>query len=124
MKEPVIFKKPNVYTTWDLHGVATAEVIFAYMEKDNPSGYGLSLEIGYALGKGKLVIFVNESTNKHLPIVEEASSVLFKSLEEGLYFLSFIPATTVYLCGGMHSGWQKNVIEECYTHTYIDPTNR
>lgn len=55
---PVIFIDPRnngtkdeqVYTAWDLEGVAMADIIFTYIEADNPAGHGACLEIGYAKG--------------------------------------------------------------------------
>ena len=48
------------YTDWDLKGVFECDVLFAYMEKSNPSGYGMMLEIGYAKALGKLIIFAHQ----------------------------------------------------------------
>lgn len=48
------------YTSWDLTAVQMADVIFAYLEKDNPSGYGLCVEVGYAAALGKTIIFVED----------------------------------------------------------------
>lgn len=53
---PVIFIDPREhgcadeqkYTSWDLEGVRRADIVFAYLEKDNPNGAGLALEIGFA----------------------------------------------------------------------------
>lgn len=44
------------YTKWDLNHIRLADVVVAYMEEDNPSGIGMSLEIGYAAALGKPVI--------------------------------------------------------------------
>lgn len=55
---------PAAYTAWDLKAIEDCDVVFAYMAKDNPSGYGLSLEMGFALGLGsKKIIFVDELQN-------------------------------------------------------------
>jgi nucleoside 2-deoxyribosyltransferase len=42
------------------------------MEEGNPSGYGLMFEIGYALGLGKTVIFLDEQQGKYFAIAREA----------------------------------------------------
>jgi len=47
---------PDQYASWDMHYVKEADILFGYMEKDNPSGYGLATEIGYARGLGKTII--------------------------------------------------------------------
>lgn len=84
---------PNHYTTWDLFHVKECNILFVYMEKTNPSGYGLSLEIGYAKALGKTIILVDEksSTNqsfeRYFKIVQVSSNVVFCSLNEGIKFL-------------------------------------
>ena len=63
------------------------DVLFAYMDNQNPSGYGMVLEIGYALGLGKVVVFVDESDNRYLAIAREAATVWFAWLDDGIEFL-------------------------------------
>lgn len=41
------------YTAWDLHYIKKCDIVFAYMEATNPSGYGLMLELGVAYSLGK-----------------------------------------------------------------------
>ena len=65
-------KNPADFTQWDVGGVAICDGIIAYMEEDNPSGIGLTLEIGLALGMGKPVWFANESTASRWKLVEHA----------------------------------------------------
>jgi len=48
------------YTAWDLKGVESSNLVFAYLESSNPGGYALALEIGYAKALGKTVIFVED----------------------------------------------------------------
>jgi len=85
------------YSAWDLSAIDQCDWVFAYFEKDNPSGYGLVLEIGYARGKQKRVIFVDEISpfspkhQNHLRIVEFASDVYFNTLEDGMQFLQSLP---------------------------------
>lgn len=52
----------NEYTVWDLSHVAKADVIVAYVERDNPSGIGMSVEVGFAHALGKRIIFIDESS--------------------------------------------------------------
>lgn len=92
-REHGLEKNPTLYTTWDLFHVRKSDIIFAYMESTNPSGYGLTLEIGLAKALNKTVILVDEksSTNqafkKYFNIVRESSDMVFESLEEGINFL-------------------------------------
>jgi nucleoside 2-deoxyribosyltransferase len=53
-------KEENDYTDWDLTAVDMADVLICYLEKDNPSGAGLAVEVGYAAAKGKTIIYVEE----------------------------------------------------------------
>lgn len=55
-------KDEKEYTAWDLDGIARSVTVVAYMDSDNPSGYGLSLEVGYAIGLGIPVWYVCEDT--------------------------------------------------------------
>lgn len=81
------------YTTWDLHFLKQSDILFGYMEKDNPSGYGLALEIGFAKASNKTIILVDERSKedlhlaKYYSMIHESCSVVFSSLEEGLRFL-------------------------------------
>jgi nucleoside 2-deoxyribosyltransferase len=81
------------YTIWDLFYVKNCDIVFAYMQKENPSGYGLTLEIGYATALSKPIILIDErsfgdtSFKKHFEIVRESSSIVFNNLDEGILFL-------------------------------------
>lgn len=87
----------KAYTSWDLYSVDKCDIVFAYLESTNPSGYGLALEVGYAAAKGKHIIFVDEKSDndrdlsKYLKIVREASGVVFESIEEGVSYLKSLP---------------------------------
>jgi nucleoside 2-deoxyribosyltransferase len=76
------------YTAWDLLMLRQCDVVFAYLEKDNPSGIGLALECGYAKALGKTVIFVNEQD--HIgknAIIECISDACYNTLYDAIYFL-------------------------------------
>ena len=79
--------KPEQYTIWDLEKIKQCDIVFAYIELNNPSGIGLSLEIGYALALGKTVILVDEKHDPKMEIVRQSVSIVFMSLEEGIEFL-------------------------------------
>lgn len=83
---------PEQYTAWDLKCIDISDIVFAYWGKDNPSGFGLALEIGYARAKNKLIIFVNEAQNKYSKMLEESSSINFTCLKDGIECLSKIIA--------------------------------
>lgn len=81
------------YTIWDLHFVNQADIIFAYLEKENPSGFGLTLEIGYAKALNKTIILVDERSRfdssfaNYFKIVSESANVVFDDFESGLDYL-------------------------------------
>ncbi len=91
------------YTFWDLFYIKQADILFAYMQVDNPSGIGLTLEVGYARALDKSIILVDEKS-KHdeafasrFRIVRESSTIVFENLEEGINFLEKIKNGIVML---------------------------
>lgn len=82
------------YTEWDLFYVKNADILFAFMEKDNPSGFGLTLEVGYAKAMGKLIVLVDEKSSvdknfgEKFKIVRNSSSIVFENLDDGVKYLS------------------------------------
>ncbi len=50
---------PAEYTARDLAAIKTADCVIAYMDAGNPSGFGLSIEVGFARALGIPVIFVD-----------------------------------------------------------------
>jgi nucleoside 2-deoxyribosyltransferase len=86
-------EESKMYTVWDLHYLKKSNIIFAYLNNENPSGYGLTLEIGYARALNKTIILVDEKSQnnpvfeKYFRIVRDSSSIVFDSLELGLKYL-------------------------------------
>lgn len=86
-------KVPKEYTIWDLYHIDKCDILFGYMEESNPSGFGLSLEIGYARAKGKTIILVDEKSKndtnfaKYFKMSVESSNIQFDSLEDGINYL-------------------------------------
>lgn len=79
------------YGCWDLHHIKQSDICFVYMEKENPSGFGLSVEIGYAKALGKTVILVLETGHekyKYLQFLKTVADVVYDNLQEGIDFLS------------------------------------
>ena len=87
----------KAYTSWDLYSIDKCDIVFAYFESTNPSGYGLALEVGYAAAKVKHVIFVDEKSesdqnlSKYIKIIREASDAVFESIDEGVNYLKSLP---------------------------------
>ena len=83
------FKDPKHYTNWDLKAIDRCDVLFAYLEDSNPSGLGMSAEIGYAKALNKIIIFVNEQVgNKYTPFLRECSDYYEFDLDGGMDCLS------------------------------------
>jgi nucleoside 2-deoxyribosyltransferase len=84
---------PEQYTTWDVHFVKECDILFAYMEETNPSGYGLAFELGLAYGLGKTIILIDEKSKKddlfsrYFKILHNSSNVVFDNFEDGIKFL-------------------------------------
>lgn len=91
------------YTFWDLFYVKQSDILFAYMQSDNPSGIGLTLEVGYARALDKSIILVDERSKNdeafanRFKIVRESSTIVFDNLEDGINFLKKIKNGIVVL---------------------------
>lgn len=81
------------YTSWDLFHVKKCDILLGYMSEENPSGYGLALEIGYANALNKLIILVDERSKKdekfkrYFSICHASSNVILNSLEEAIDYI-------------------------------------
>lgn len=81
------------YWAWDIHFVREADIIFAYMEETNPSGYGLALEIGLGFALNKTIILVDERSQvdidfgRYFKIVQNSSSICLNNLHDGIEYL-------------------------------------
>lgn len=86
------------YTEWDLNAIRESDVVFAYMDTANPSGFGLCLEVGYARALDKTVLYVCEDTaprQKYFGMVRACSNVTFTALEDGIAALDGLTAPGV-----------------------------
>lgn len=77
----------NNWTAWDVSGVKQADVIFAYLEEDNPSGWRMTLEMGIVVGQGKFIIFVNEVFDPRRWIVGNVADFHCRDLGVGISML-------------------------------------
>lgn len=86
-------KNSDQYTAWDLFHVDKSDILLGYMARDNPSGYGLALEVGYAKAKGKLIILIDERSKidvtfkKYFLICKESSDIIFDTLDDAINYL-------------------------------------
>lgn len=91
-KEVSYEMKVEEYGTWDLHYIKQADIIFCYMEKNNPSGIGLACEMGFAYGIGKTVVLILENGNeyteeRYLNFLRKVSHVTFPNFQDGIKYL-------------------------------------
>jgi len=78
------------YTSWDLSMLDKSDIVFAFLEKSNPGGQGLCVEVGFACKKGIPVVFVEEPgrpDHRYLGMVRAISSYNSDSLEKGIEHL-------------------------------------
>lgn len=80
------------FGTWDLHHIKKCEIVFAYMEKTNPSGIGMSVEMGYAKALGKTVILCLEEGNErikdgYLQFMKKVADITFTDVDEAINYL-------------------------------------
>ena len=82
------------FTHWDLFYIKNCDILFAYMENENPSGIGLALEVGYAKALDKIVVLVDErSANDEFikdkfRIVRDSATIVYENISEGIEYLS------------------------------------
>ena len=88
------------YTVWDLHYIRQCDILFGYLSSENPSGYGLCLEVGYARGINKTIILVDENSGgdeefaRYYRIVHATSSIQFSTLQDGIDYLKTFSASS------------------------------
>jgi len=90
-------KAVDQYTLWDLAAVRSCDVVLAYMDVDNPAGWALALEIGYAYGLRKPVLLVDKKSevderfSRYFAMVREVC-VEFSSLEAAIAYIDKFPS--------------------------------
>jgi nucleoside 2-deoxyribosyltransferase len=90
---PLDKEKPGMtldeYGTWDLHYIKQCDIVFAYMEQSNPSGIGMSVEIGYAKALNKTIILVLEpcEDRKYLQFMKKVADITFDDFLDGIKYL-------------------------------------
>lgn len=77
-------ENPADYTKWDLEHVAKSDLVFACFTTDNPSGFGMCIEIGFAHRAGKQIMLVDEQHLKSWAIVRQCCNYVFNDLNNGI----------------------------------------
>ncbi|MES2478295.1 MAG: nucleoside 2-deoxyribosyltransferase domain-containing protein [Bacteroidota bacterium] len=89
------------YTIWDIHFLKECDIFFAYMEDSNPSGYGLSFELGVAYALNKTIILIDEKSQvndtfaKYFKILYKPSGVVLNNLSDGIDYLKKFSVNTL-----------------------------
>ena len=61
--------------------IRECDILFAYYEKSNPSGFGMCAKMGYARGINKTIIFLNETDNRYMKFMECISNNAFNNFD-------------------------------------------
>lgn len=85
-------KEPHAYVRRDLALVRKADIVFACLERSNPSGFGLAVEIGFAHALGKKVILVDEIRDRYTRFCDEVADFNEATLQAGVERLMAIIA--------------------------------
>jgi len=86
-------KNSRLYTTWDVHFVKECDILFAYMEKTNPSGFGLTFEVGVAYALNKTIILIDDKSenddafDRYFQMIKNSANVVFTNLDDGIEYL-------------------------------------
>lgn len=90
---PDLFKSPVNHTHWDLEAIKGSDIVFVYIDKDNPA-IGSLVELGYSKGLGRTLISVIErrddsspSPDRYFDFARCTSDINFETLDEGIEFL-------------------------------------
>lgn len=82
---------PVAYTEWDLRSIRECDLVLANMEENNPGGYALAMEVGYAKALGKDVVFVDQLKDsirkKYFEMIRQASDRVFSDLPAALEYI-------------------------------------
>ena len=75
------------YTQWDFEHVKRSDLVFACFAKDNPSGFGMCAEIGFAKALGIRIILVDEKKLPSWDIVRELCVFVTDNIQYGCDYM-------------------------------------
>jgi nucleoside 2-deoxyribosyltransferase len=78
---------PEQYTPVNLAGIKAADVVFAYLEKENPGGYDMSFELGYAKALGKWIILVIDEDRDYFTMPVASADIVFTDFDSACFYL-------------------------------------
>lgn len=67
------FHDPAYYSKWNMKNIADCDLLFAYMEHDNPGIANVAFEIGFAAALGKKIILINEKGQRFAELMHQVS---------------------------------------------------
>jgi nucleoside 2-deoxyribosyltransferase len=83
--------EPSHYTDWDLRAIKQSDYVLAYIERNNPAGYALALEVGYAKALGKTILLVEEhdteDRRKYFEMVRQVADYRCETLDAAIHQL-------------------------------------
>lgn len=83
-------KDPRLYVQRDLDFVRRSDIVFGFLEKRNPSGLGLAVELGFARALGKKIVLVNELRTRYARFCDEVSDHAEPNLKKGIARLEML----------------------------------
>lgn len=66
---------PSHYTKWNVAQIVDCDMIFAFMEHDNPGIANVAFEIGFGFALGKKVVLINQKGQRWAEMMHQASDV-------------------------------------------------
>lgn len=66
---------PAHYTEWNIEAITSCDIMFAYMEHDNPGMANLAFELGYGHCLRKKIILINEKGQRWAEMMHHVSDV-------------------------------------------------
>jgi nucleoside 2-deoxyribosyltransferase len=85
---------PKEYTAKDLSMLDEADMVLAYFEHGNPSGFGMCAEIGYAKALGIPIVLVDEKRMESWDFIRAMCSVVTQDFASGIDSIKQIRKTT------------------------------
>jgi nucleoside 2-deoxyribosyltransferase len=83
---------PRAYTDWDLAAIRRSDFVVCYMGPHNPSGFGMSLEAGYAHALGKPIVFIDclgtDWRSKYFDMLRQVANAVVPTIEDAAKFIS------------------------------------
>lgn len=66
---------PAHYSRWNMEQICDSDLVFAYLEHDNPGVANVAFEVGFAKALSKTIILINEKGQRFAELMHQASDV-------------------------------------------------